>query len=292
MNDVFECIDQQLDFNKGKNLFYVPTHLDFIQKTKDVLKNNKSLVSKFHDLIIDYICEKVLLEFYRINQFYTFDQTSKNRLHELYVQLFAQLSDDEYSLEEVSKRHYENLKRWLTESNRISTQIYSETQLYIHPVVCSEYSAEFQCKVLNIRVETLNQPILDIGCGNEACLLRFFNSKGFDVFGIDRFETNFDNTIMSDWLNFDYGSEKWGTIVSNMAFSNHFVHHHYRNDGDFLNYATKYMAILNSLKIGGSFYYSPDLPFIESYLDPIKFSLEKVKVRDEKLFASCVKRLK
>ena len=292
MNDVFECIDQQLDFNKGKNLFYSPSNLDFIKKTNVVIKENKQLFSKYQDLIVNYICEKVLMEFCRINQYYSFDQASKIRLRELYIQLMVQLSAEDIVIDEISKKHYENLKEWLSQSNPVSVKIYNNQQLFVQPIVCSEYSAEFQCEVLNIEPEKLVQPIFDIGCGKDAHLLRFFHRKGIKAFGIDRFESDFENSIVSDWLNYNYGFEKWGTIISNMAFSNHFVHHHFKKDGEFLIYATKYMEILNSLKVGGSFYYSPDLPFIETFLEPSRFILEKFKIRDDLFFTSRVKRLK
>jgi hypothetical protein len=65
-----------------------------------------------------------------------------------------------------------------------------------------------------------------------------------------------------------------GTITSNLGFSNHFNHHHLRKDGHFIEYAKTFMDILNSLKIGGSFYYAPDLPFIEKYLDRVKYRIK------------------
>lgn len=61
--------------------------------------------------------------------------------------------------------------------------------------------------------------------------------------------------------------KKWGTIVSNLGFSNHFNHHNLREDGNFIKYAKTYMNILYSLKPGECFHYAPDLPFIEKYLD-------------------------
>jgi hypothetical protein len=51
-----------------------------------------------------------------------------------------------------------------------------------------------------------------------------------------------------------------------MAFSNHFIHHNLRADGDFEIYAKKYMEILKSLKLGGRFIYAPSLSFMEEIL--------------------------
>ena len=79
-------------------------------------------------------------------------------------------------------------------------------------------------------------------------------------------------------MDFSFVPGHWGTIISNLGFSNHFRHHHLRNDGDYLDYARKYMEILQSLKPGGAFYYAPDLPFIESYLDPQKYRITKREI--------------
>jgi hypothetical protein len=83
-----------------------------------------------------------------------------------------------------------------------------------------------------------------------------------------------------------------GTITSNLGFSNHFNHHHLRKDGHFIEYAKTFMDILNSLKIGGSFYYAPDLPFIEKYLDRSKFKPGIQKVGNSEVKSIRIKRLK
>ena len=52
------------------------------------------------------------------------------------------------------------------------------------------------------------------------------------------------------------------------------------------------MEILNSLKIGGSFHYAPDLPFIEQYLDIGKFKVTKRNIWEENFRSVKIKRLK
>jgi hypothetical protein len=37
----------------------------------------------------------------------------------------------------------------------------------------------------------------------------------------------------------DFGAEAWGTIVSDLAFSNHFVYHYVRDDGADIAYNRK-----------------------------------------------------
>lgn len=38
------------------------------------------------------------------------------------------------------------------------------------------------------------------------------------------------------------------------------------------------MNIIHSLKVGGSFHYAPDLPFIEQYLDNSQYALKQIEI--------------
>ena len=120
--------------------------------------------------------------------------------------------------------------------------------------------------------------------------MTYLKDLGLDIIGIDRFASECHYCFKTDWLEYNYGISRWGSIISNMSFSNHFVHHHHREDGNFIAYARKYMEILNSLKPGGSFFYAPSLPFIEKYLDLNTFSVRK-RIAKDNIAVSLVKRL-
>jgi len=77
-----------------------------------------------------------------------------------------------------------------------------------------------------------------------------------------------------------------------MGFSNHFKHHHLREDGNYIEYGSTFMNILNSLKVGGCFHYAPDLPFIEKYLDNSQFDLTKYEIQGYDFMTTIIKRLK
>jgi len=121
------------------------------------------------------------------------------------------------------------------------------------------------------------QPILDIGCGTNGHLVNYFIDQGLEVYGIDRFKFTTTNLKTADWLEYEYGKDKWGTIISNIGFSNHFYHHNLREDGNYIGYGKNYVSIMNSLKVDGCFHYAPDLPFIEKYLDKNQFDLKKIR---------------
>jgi len=159
-------------------------------------------------------------------------------------------------------------------------------------VACSEYTPELQIDILQIDIKQLSQPVLDIGCGRNGYLANYLKSQGIEIYGIDRFKFQTSNLITVDWLEYDYGKEKWGTIVSNLGFSNHFNHHNLREDGNYIEYGKTYMNILSSLKVGGCFHYAPDLPFIEKYLDKNHYDLRKIEISEYDFKTTIVKKIK
>jgi hypothetical protein len=52
------------------------------------------------------------------------------------------------------------------------------------------------------------------------------------------------------------------------------------------------MDILNSLKTGGSFYYAPDLPFVEKYLDKDNYQISTAGIGNYEFKSTRIKRLK
>jgi len=293
MNRLIENIDNQIEFNQGKNIFL--ERLDFFQFAEETVKAI-STIDKLNpdsiETLIDYATDKAIGEFCRINQYYSFDSKAKNDLRKIYSDLFGSFQTKTDAIENISKNHYEKLKEWIRASNPFAEKIYKNESKNVNPVVCSEYSPDLQTNVLKIDIDHLMQPVLDIGCGNQGQLVNYLKNQGIEVFGIDRFKFTSSNLITADWLEFDYGKEKWGTIVSNLGFSNHFNHHHLREDGNFIEYGKTYMNILNSLKVGGCFHYAPDLPFIEKYLDTNQFDLKKYEISEYDLKTTTIKKVR
>ncbi|MBP1644970.1 MAG: hypothetical protein H6Q16_545 [Bacteroidetes bacterium] len=287
-------IDQQFEFNQGKNLFNngILNSLRFSKETLDAIKDIDLIDSESENLLIDYLTNRAIQEFCKINQYYTFDNQAKIMLRNLYVDLFTNIKNHEDSINLIATKHYDNLIKCLQETNSFAEKIYNSKEELIQSVVCSEYSPELQIKILQIDIDNIIEPVLDIGCGRKGDLVLYLRQKGIEAYGFDRFAYKNSFLINSDWFEYKFEREKWGTITSNLGFSNHFQHHHFRNDGNFIDYAKKYMDILNSLKIGGSFHYAPDLPFIEQYLDLEKYKLMKENVCNYKFKSMKIERLK
>lgn len=293
VEEYFKNIDKQFAINRGKNIFFDDFTSTFIFG-EDTIKaiTNINELDEHYDVVIEYLTDKAIEEFCRSNQYYSFNSESKRELRNIYNDLFNRIKAKNKSLDEIRRTHYENLKDWLVKYNSFASRIYSKVNKDALEVICSEYSADLQLDILGIDTNLLMEPVLDIGCGKEGTLVKHLYNLGFESIGFDRFKFVEKNLLTCDWLEFDYGMNKWGTIISHLGFSNHFKHHHMRVDGNYILYAQTYMNIIKSLRNGGKFYYVPDLPFIEVYLDKDQFMIEHKEVQKVDSKVTVITRIK
>jgi len=142
-------------------------------------------------------------------------------------------------------------------------------------VTAGIYSPDLQLAVLGLAVDDLEEPILDIGCGESASLVRHLRAAGLEARGIDR-EAKADVAERADWLTYDYGSARWGSMLSHLGFSLHFMHQEMKRSELAFDYARVYMRMLKGLLHGGTFAYVPGLPFIEAMLPKSDFEVKRV----------------
>lgn len=292
MQKYLQSIDRQIAHHQGENIFLdQPGLFQFMQTTLDAIPGLDQLDETTEKLLVDYATDKALEAFCRQNQYYSFDTQAKAELRSIYAALFKRLRDRSEPAEALARDHYQRLRSWLSRTNPFAEQLYRNAEAELDPVACAEYSATLQMDLLRIDPDTLLPPVLDIGCGQEGRLVRFLNEQGIEAFGFDRFRFSTAHLVAADWLEYDYGVEKWGTIISNLAFSNHFIHHNLRPDGNYIAYGNTYMRILNALRPGGTFHYAPDLPFIEKYLNNRQFAVAKYPLAGVAAMTTMVKRL-
>jgi len=286
LDDFKKTVEQQLIHNHDKSLFYElangkmvinpsrETIQLFIQKAKEISKFIvDAKVAGTYQRLLQFIADQSMNLFVEVNQYLDFNGENYHRLQNIYSDLFESicaLSDrkkiTQIEIDCLFSNHYKMLQAFLLESNGAEIlKKYKESPV-LFKVECSEYTPEFQLELLKINLDTIKQPVLDIGCGPQANLVHFLKKNGIQAFGMDRNVKPSDNLFKLNWLECTFKSNNWGTVISHMAFSNHFTHHHLKVDGNFESYAHKYMEILNSLKLGGSFFYAPGLSFIEELL--------------------------
>lgn len=288
-----EYINLQIDTNQSKNLFHknFPEMMSVPLLPFEIIQNSKTIADDELQLLIDYTMEKVLQEFCRVNQYFSFSKNDLVVLKTMYQNLYRNIKEKEISADDIFKHHFVKLKQWLEKTNPFAGKMYRQHEAVLEAVACSEYNSELQKEILVLKDIELLEPVLDIGCGKNGSLVKSLIADHIEAYGIDRFSNTSPCFEKADWLTYDYGFKKWGTVVSNLGFSNHFAHHHLRKDGDIIRYAQKYMDILRSLKTGGCFCYAPDLPFIEKYLDGKEFSITKYDIVDVPFKTTVIVRL-
>lgn len=176
MDNLRKRIDKQIDFNRGKNLFNIES-LNSMMFIEDTVKSIKGLplVDKETEIsLINYATDKCLKEFCRINQYFSFNSEDKQNLRNLYSELFTVIKNQNKPIEIIAEKHYNNLKDWLTKTNSFAQNIYVEKDQIIEPITCAEYSAELQIEILKININTIIPPVLDIGCGAQGFLVKFY----------------------------------------------------------------------------------------------------------------------
>ncbi|MEB2312084.1 MAG: class I SAM-dependent methyltransferase [Polyangiaceae bacterium] len=143
-------------------------------------------------------------------------------------------------------------------------------------IVCGDYDPELQRRLLGLAAGELVEPVLDLGCGEHAALVRALRAEGIAIAGVDRVAAPLDGVTEGDWLEVPLAAAQWGTIISHLGFSLHFLHHHLRAEGsESERYAVRYMQLLSALRPGGAFIYAPGLPFFEELLPPARYRVDK-----------------
>lgn len=216
------------------------------------------------------------------NQFLVLDADHTRDLNEVYHQFlrgFRTVLDKSentlrlrFALQDVFASHQSNLEQFVRDLYPTSAQY------ELAEPVCNEYSPELQLAMLHITIDDLSEPILDVGCGSHGNLVNTLNQQGKIAFGIDRDAISGTFTKQVDWFDYHPAREAWGTIISHMALSNHFLHQHLNPAGNPEAYAHLYMSLLHALKPGGQFIYTPGLPFIEDLLPADQYTVDQYPI--------------
>jgi hypothetical protein len=290
-------IDGQILYNQHRSLFYTregavlmglsPEMAYWLtQRSPELILMLQSLKRQHvYTAFVADVAAKTLHQFVSTNQYLHFHTDHAGELAELYDRLFTRVQElcqaqgmNEGVLNSLLQQHYGHLRDFLIRTNgQTMFAKYAESE-YTFWIPCEEYTPELQSKLLGLDIADLQEPLLDVGCGSEARLVTYLRSLGVEAYGIDRLAETGTGVNSGDWLETTFEEGAWGTIVSHMAFSNHFMHHHLKADGNIRGYAHKYMELLRALRPGGNFIYSPCLPFMEDLLGtPTGYKIEHIR---------------
>jgi len=199
------------------------------------------------------------------NQYVSLSKSTIESINDIYKLLVRNLQGaSEAHIDEVAIIVDEHRKRLIQAlSDNEHTE---ETKQIIIP--CSEYTAEFQDTVLRLDQLHLNEPIIDIGCGNTCGLVKSLRRNGYkSVYGIDQYISMDNQIICSNWFDFSFNETTWGTIISHMAYTNHFRRVVCLESEKVEQYTEKYHELLRALKRGGLLIYTPSVRVIEDAID-------------------------
>ncbi len=265
-----------------------PDGVGFLVSHREELLDVFADPETFADLVNLFV--EMALEFsYKSNQFIRITELERERLEEVYrsyLRKMERLIAEEGTVESLTRSlellvrdHFVELRSHLDRLPGEGVPRGADNNVFLTPVVCKEYSPALQLSILAIDPTELVEPILDIGCGRAGELVRHLRRLGLAAFGVDRLVEGSSYLMKADWVHLPMEPGSWGTVISHMAFSNHFIFQHLYRFGAPEEYARQYTSILASLKPGGSFFYSPGLPFIEKYLAEEEFSVRRHSIR-------------
>ncbi|MGD8405163.1 MAG: hypothetical protein PVJ21_15985 [Anaerolineales bacterium] len=257
---------------------YDPALIEFVFKNRREINDLFSDDNQLQELI-DFCNRSTKQYTYKRNQYINYPHQYETLLQAEYQSFFAQIKSlletsetpekiaDDFG--KILSDHHTRL-RLILASYCISYggEPLSENAL-LQSVPCEEYSAPLQLKILNIDIDQLSEPILDVGCGSDGKLVHYLRRKGLGAFGMDRLAPAGPEFIQKDWFDFAPG-QTWGTVIAHQFISTHFIYNHLNNPMMAKQYARLFMTLLSALGVHGSLYYAPGVPFFEGELAEIE----------------------
>lgn len=295
MQSIENCIQRQIDINRSKNLLHAQAKhfMDIEPGFRSTLEELLTLSSsdKAEHLppkLVQFAARTLLKRLFSVNQFLRIDRQKLAELECIYRHTWdtmRQTGNIQVTLREL---HYPQLSQWLASLYPIDFLEPIRSLPIVGHVVCEEYSAQLQVALFQIDISRIHQPLIDVGCGSRAILVRYLRSLGVEAYGFDRLlEVQEPYLEQKDWFDYAFERSRWGSVTSNMGFTNHLLYTYHQDRSQFVSYLLKMKDILGSLVIGGSFYYAPGVPFIEDRLAPTHYHVERRRVIED-IFVSVV----
>ena len=283
MHKVNKPLQKQLDLNERKNLLHAGV-AQLLEVEPTFLAALEELLSSPTDAMpantLEAVCAKAadsfIAKIHSLNQYIQIDRYAKDRLKAIYKESWQKLVETKEVESTLRTHHYPRIKSFIESlyPNSLAGQLQSAPQL--GRVCRSQYSADLQTRLLRLDLGKLRTPILDIGCGQDANLVHFLRSKDLEAYGIDRsVKVPTDFLSMTDWFEYEYGRNKWGTIVSNLAISNHLKYAQVYDAGRIPAYLKTFQDIINSLALDGTLTIAPAVDLMKKLADRRSYATEE-----------------
>ena len=279
--DLPEALTRQLKLNRSKNLLHSRAELllevepTFVAAIERLIGSPPEAAGGFNaeDLAAD-AADWLIERIQSVNQYIQVDGQARDILVGIYLDSWKRLAKTRNIEQTLRTCHYPKLRKFLEGLYPEELREALRSAEDLGQVPSSEYSADLQMRLLMLDPSRTREPILDLGCGRSAHLVRRLRAENLDAHGIDRnVGSSADFLADADWFDFDIGHSRWGTIIAHMSFTNHIVYCQRHDAGSLVRYVRRYAEILDALRPGGSFLYTPGVQTVEDEVDSQRFEL-------------------
>lgn len=178
--------------------------------------------------------------------------------------------------EVLGEYHYPALQDWVRRKYPMLMKDALGGQTALGRVSYTQYTAERQREVLGLHSARLTAPLLDLGCGADADLVRHFRLCGITAYGVDPWIPESSEYLYSaSWFDYPIEDIRAGLIVSHLAFSSHLIYQQTTGGPEPERNLQRYRRIPTALPTGGAFVYAPSAPFVEDELSSLRFTVER-----------------
>lgn len=262
---LLDLVMKQFDLNRARNLLH-PDAEELLEVDPLFLSSLEQMSTTQNPVALDTTLRELsrraadlfVERLYSLNQYFQIGERIKKEITGIYYDSARKILCSSDIISTIRRFHYPKLKRLVVSicPRRLADSLREHPEL--NPVSCCEYTAGLQLELLRLDTRRLRQPLLDVGCGPRANLVRFFRSAGVDAYGFDRNAPGTDSFVSTaDWFEYDYGTGCWGTVVSNLSFVSHLSYTRRFDPSGVDRYLDAGRRILSSLAPGGAFVFAP-----------------------------------
>jgi hypothetical protein len=282
MKGLGEVLRRQIARNGDKNLLHdgIQDFMEmdplFLACLEELLEGSAPVRRDRQEEMVSIAARSLVERLYALNQYMQVSEGQRRALEQIYSDTWSRIMDTRDIPGVLKSFHYPGLRNWAMQFWPDSLRTALRFRVRLGRIPNEEYPAELQLKLLRIDFSRMKQPVLDLGCGKHASLVRYLRSRKVIAFGVDRgLEATAEYLGEADWLFYRYEPRTWGTVISNLAFSNHYAYIDRYEPGKAATYKMKYKEILESLEPGGSFIYAPGVESLEAEVDRNRYGMEE-----------------
>ncbi len=283
MKGLPKALLRQLERNKDKNILHDqiehsmeldPLFLACLEDMAESVAPQRD--QRIQKEMVSFAAISLIERLYAVNQYIQVNPDQARALEETYASTWERITETRDIPKVLKSFHYPKLRTWVAQLYPESLRTALRSIAGLGHVANEEYSVELQLKLLRLDLTQVKQPVLDIGCGKHGYLVHYLRSHKVETHGIDRvIKVQGKYLKQADWLTYRLIPSSWGTVISNLAFSNHFAFIERYEPEKVGLYSEKYKEILASLMPGGSFIYAPQSLSLEEQADRGTYKIEQ-----------------